>query len=217
MDNLNQALKTIKKLVSENDITSLIRETEKQIINQNGSDISNFLSNNQNLNAEVLSASLDLKNITGQLNVIIHALGILVSLPHILKPDEKIINTSLGAGNTGKKFDLETNERIAEFKFIQWRGGSEAIRQKGLFKDFFYLAEEDTNKKKYLYLLDTDIPLKFLQGNTAINSLVSRNKTLDNAFHYKHNNKFKTISEYYKKHKNCVKIVNLKTIVPAFK
>jgi hypothetical protein len=32
----------------------------------------------------------------------------------------------IGAGYTGREFDLETNYRVAEFKFIHWRGGPEA-------------------------------------------------------------------------------------------
>lgn len=43
-------------------------------------------------------------------------------LPHILEPDERVESVSLGAGNTGRDFDLETNVRVAEFKFIHWRG-----------------------------------------------------------------------------------------------
>ena len=62
---------------------------------------------------------------------------------------------SLGAGNTGRAFDLETNQRIAEFKFIHWQGGPESIRQNSLFKDFYEMAEYDTRKQKFLYVLGT--------------------------------------------------------------
>ena len=80
-------------------------------------------------------------------------------LPHILEPDERIEYVSLGAGNTGKAFDLETDRRNAEFKFINWRGGSEAIRENTLFKDFYLMAEHETHKLKFLYVLDTKHPL----------------------------------------------------------
>jgi hypothetical protein len=40
----------------------------------------------------------------------------------------------------GRSFDLETDRQVAEFKFIAWRGGAEAIRQNGLFIDIFRLA-----------------------------------------------------------------------------
>src|SRR5438477_11993257 len=46
--------------------------------------------------AEVLSAAVLLKQLAGQINVVIHALGILLCLPHILKPAEAIEYVSLG-------------------------------------------------------------------------------------------------------------------------
>ena len=51
----------------------------------------------------------------GQVNVVIHALGILISLPYLLEDDEEIQSLSLGAGNTGRRYDLETDRRVAEF------------------------------------------------------------------------------------------------------
>ena len=85
----------------------------------------------------------------GQINVVIHALGILLCLPHILRPGEVIDYVSLGAGNTGRAFDLETSLRIAEFKFIHWQGGPESIRQNSLFKDFYEMAEHETQNRPH--------------------------------------------------------------------
>src|SRR5882724_4222609 len=76
--------------------------------------------------AEVLGSAGLIKQLAGQINVVIHALGILLCLPHILRPGEVIEYVSLGAGNTGRAFDLETNLRVAEFKFIHWQGGPES-------------------------------------------------------------------------------------------
>jgi hypothetical protein len=58
---------------------------------------------------EVLAAAAALKRLAGQINVSIHATGILLCLPHILEPGESVDYVSLGAGNTGREFDLETN------------------------------------------------------------------------------------------------------------
>lgn len=117
---------------------------------------------------EVLSAAAEMKWLAGQINVTIHALGILLCLPHILEPGEEVQSVSLGAGNTGRDFDLETNYRVAEFKFIRWRGGAESIRQNGIFKDYLMLAEYETEKRKYLYLLGLEHALKFFNGGRAI-------------------------------------------------
>ena len=103
-------------------------------------------------NQEALAAAAEIKRLAAQIDVTIHALGILSCLPHILEPGERVEYVSLGAGNTGREFDLETNFRVAEFKFIRWRGGPESIRQNQVFKDFFTLAESNTAKRKYLYL-----------------------------------------------------------------
>jgi hypothetical protein len=89
----------------------------------------------------VLTAATDVKRLVGQINVMIHALGILLCLPHVLEGDENVQYLSLGAGNTGCPFDLETDRRVAEFKFINWRGGPESIRQNSVFKDLFMMAE----------------------------------------------------------------------------
>lgn len=73
---------------------------------------------------ELLLAALLIKKQAGQINEIVHAIGILLALPHILEEGEIVKELSLAAGNTGKDFDLETNKRIAEFTFIRWQGGS---------------------------------------------------------------------------------------------
>jgi hypothetical protein len=99
-----------------------------------------------------LEAALEIKRLAGQINVVIHALGILVSLPHLLEPDEVVEELSLGAGNTGRSFDLTTDRRIAAFKFITWRGGAEAIRQNTVFVDVLHLAEADTDRARFLYV-----------------------------------------------------------------
>ena len=52
----------------------------------------------------------------GQINVIVHAVGILVALPKILELGELVQSLSLGAGNTGRAHDLETDRRIDEFR-----------------------------------------------------------------------------------------------------
>jgi hypothetical protein len=93
---------------------------------------------------------------------------------------------SLGAGNTGKEFDLETNYRIAEFKFIHWRGGPESIRQNQLFKDFYLLSESRSEKRKYLYVIGREHPYDFLSGGRALSSVLSCNVKLLKQFEAKY-------------------------------
>jgi hypothetical protein len=104
-----------------------------------------------------LMAALAVKAMAGQVNVVIHTLGILVSLPYLLEDGELVESLSLGAVNTGRKHDLETNRRIAELKFIEWRGGAESIRQNTLFIDLFGLASSDSSKQSASTCLDASI------------------------------------------------------------
>jgi hypothetical protein len=146
--------------------------------------------------AEVLGAAGLIKRLAGQIHVVIHALGILLCLPRILQPGEVVEYVSLGAGNTGRAFDLETDRRIAEFKFIQWQGGREAIRQNALFKDFYEMAEYVTEKQKFLYVLGTEIPEKFFNGGRAISSVLSRHVKLRKQFEGTYGSQYRIVSEY---------------------
>lgn len=159
--------------------------------------------------ADVLAAAGLMKRMAGQINTVIHALGILVALPHILQRGEIVQYVSLGAGNTGRAFDLETNMRIAEFKFIWWQGGSETIRQNALFKDFFLLAEHATSKQKFLYVLGTKYPLKFLNSKRSLASVVSRRPDLKEHLEGKFGKLYSTVAEYYAAHRSAVVIQDI--------
>jgi hypothetical protein len=155
---------------------------------------------------EVLAAAAEMKRLAGQINVTIHALGILLCLPHILVPGETVEYVSLGAGNTGREFDLETNLRVAEFKFIRWRGGPESIRQNSIFKDFVLLADHPTPKRKHLYLLGTHHALRFFQGGRALSSVLSRNDKLQKMFAERFGDRYRTVRDYYAAHLGAVQI-----------
>jgi hypothetical protein len=170
--------------------------------------------NEHHLDSDMLQAAFEIKSVAGRINDIVHALGILVSLPKIIREDEKIISMSLGAGNTGRLWDLETDRQVAEFKLIRWQGGSESIRQNGLFKDFFSLAEYETDKARRLYVLGIEHPKKFLLGGRSIDSIVSRNATLAKEFREKYGNRFTRVREYFEQRRHQVELVDLIPIVP---
>jgi hypothetical protein len=163
---------------------------------------------------EVLGAASLVKRLAGQINVIVHALGILLCLPRILQQGEAIDYVSLGAGNTGRAFDLETNRRIAEFKFIRWQGGPESIRQNALFKDFCEMAEHQSEKQKFLYVLGTEHVDKFFNGGRAISSVLSRHVKLRNQFVDKFGDRYGTVRDYYLPRKDLVVIQDVSEFVP---
>ncbi|WKZ38296.1 MAG: hypothetical protein QY332_10180 [Anaerolineales bacterium] len=207
------------------DAAKILQEFEKDSLTKHVSEIehtlvgSSFESFNSayaalELNPNLLDAAISLKRVAGQINVLIHATGILLSLPHILQEGEVIETLSLGAGNTGKKFDLETNQRIAEYKFINWQGGAEVIRQNSLFKDFYQMAEHETTKKRYLYVIDTKYPMKFFNSGRALTSVMSRNIKLWSDFQKRYSNRFTIVREYYEYRKTTVQIIDIAEIVP---
>lgn len=187
------------------DLTHTLGRIEGTIRGVTAEDCSAFLEG-AGAGREVLSAAAEMKRLAGQINVTIHALGILLCLPHILEPGERVEYVSLGAGNTGRQFDLETNLRVAEFKFIRWRGGAESIRQNSIFKDYVLLAEHPTVKRKHLYLLGTEHALKFLRGGRALSSVLSRNDKLQKMFSERFGDQFRTVRDYFAAHGGAVQI-----------
>ena len=195
-------------------LTIRLAELERIFAGRVGSDTRDLCSREFVDESLIRSAAL-LKAVAGQINVIIHAAGILSALPHLLARTERIEYLSLGAGNTGKAFDLVTDRRIAEFKFIQWTGGSETIRQNSLFKDFFGLAEAREKRRKYLYVLGLEQPLKFFSGRRSLSSVMSKNASLAAEFRGRFGNRFTVVREYYQYRRRRVSIVDLLPVLGA--
>ena len=204
---IDKAIKAIKRFQGES-LTKNLAKIEADIVGAGADDVLKLCAYND-VNNEFIESALEVKKIAGQINVIIHASGILHALNGLLKPGEVVESVSLGAGNTGKKFDLETNYQVAEFKFIDWRGGSESIRQNGIFKDFYELAEYKTKKNKFLYVVDTHYPLKFLNGGRAITSILSKQPVILADIKDKYGYKVNVARDYYEINKNNVHVVDI--------
>jgi len=185
------------------DLTATLSRLEAAVQGVTANDCLSFLEES-GAGRGAMGAAAELKRQAAQINVTIHALGILLCLPHLLEPGERIDYVSLGAGNTGRAFDLETNLRVAEFKFIRWRGGAESIRQNSVFKDYLLLALHPTVKRKHLYLLGTDHALKFLRGRRALSSVLSRNDKLQRTFADQFGDAYQTVGDYYAAHADRV-------------
>lgn len=192
----------------QGDLTRTLSRLENAASGLSANGCAEFLSVG-GIEPEVLTAASEVKRIAGQINVTIHALGILMCLPHILEQGETVQYVSLGAGNTGRKFDLETNYRIAEFKFISWQGGAESIRQNGIFKDYFELLDEPTEKRKFLYLLGTQHALKFFNGRRALGSVLSKNQKTSTRFRAAYGDRYSTVREFFDDHRDSVKVEDI--------
>lgn len=211
--NLYRSIDMLLNFTNKQDLTTTVAMLEANLNGANTSRVNKIISQ-ENIDSDILKAALVVKKSISQIDVVIHAIGIINSLPYILEQDEKVEYLSLGAGNTGRNFDVETNKRIAEFKFINWSGKSDTIRQNTTFKDFFELAEYETNKKKCLYILDKAKVVKFFNNNRALKSVLSKNEATSKHFFSLYNNKYTTVSQYYHDKKNSVDIVDLHDICP---
>lgn len=214
-NDLVKATDAIAGLGTGTDLTATIRAIEASLTGKQRRAAERTIANNE-IDEAVLKGALKIKDLAGQIHVVIHAVGMLVVLPHILERDERIESVSLGAGNTGREHDLVTNRQIAEFKFIQWRGGSESIRQNSLFIDLFNLASAKTSKRRYMYVVDREHPDRFLANRRALSSVLSRNTGAAARFKALHGEQFKTVADYADHIKDRVEIVDLREIVPAF-
>ena len=104
----------------------------------------------------------------GRMSDLIHAAGIVLALPHLLEPGERVRGRpSLAAGNDpSRPFDLETDRRVAEFKLSVWLAGSNAMRKRQTFKDLVGLALDTSGRRAELYVLGPQ-PARFLRGSTS--------------------------------------------------
>lgn len=201
---IDKALRALEAFQG-NSLTESLSDIENRITGFNFEDVKGLCAA-QGIDETFMDSAAAVKRVAGQINVIIHAAGILRSLPSILEHGEKVESVSLGAGNTGRQFDLETNIRVAEYKFIDWHGGPETIRQNSIFKDFFELAEHDTHKKKYLYVVGTKHPLKFFSGGRALTSVLSRHPKILARVQEEYGDSIVKVRDYYEMKKREVTI-----------
>lgn len=214
MSDLEESAKRIENFSIGPELTKHIAVLEDQIRSKGTDEINNFLTQ-EKIDNSLMDAAQVIKRVAGEVNVIIHAIGILLYLPVILEPDEQVEYVSLGAGNTGKEFDLKTNKRIAEFKFINWRTKSNTIRENKLFKDIFNLAEHETDGlTRYMYVVAKEKPMQFLNCNRALTSVLSKNQSTYNKFYDKYGDRYSVVSEYYNDIKSSLKIEDLREIEP---
>jgi hypothetical protein len=174
----------------------------------------NDLAAQEGVSVALLRAAVSVKRAAAQIDAVVHATGMLLCLMDILNNDEVVETISLGAGNTGKQFDLETNRQIAEFTFIEWKGGSESIRKQKLFKDFYTLAEAVTHKERYLYFLG-DIHLrKVFHSRSSCKGMLQTYAPLRDEF-LKQYDAALSVCEYYEKRKGLVILQNLSAVSPT--
>jgi len=201
--------------IEKQSMTEQIAEIERRFQNKSKIEVLDYLKNH-NISA-LFAEKLFIKNLSAQIDVAIHAYGILLALPQILDFDEKIEYLSLGAGSTGKRFDVSTSKRIAEFKFSKWSESHNTLRQNNLFKDFLELALniDNNGKKKYLYCYNAATIIKFLSSSKRnLESVIYRKSVSEKYKEYRQ--RYKTVKDFYSDFKSEVEIVDLEDLLKSF-
>lgn len=147
-------------------LTGLLAGLEHELLDADASTAA-AATEHAGIDASLLVAALLVRRDVGRLSDLIHACAITLVLPHILEPGERIVRRpSLGAGNDpSRKYDLETDRRVAEFKLAQWTG-ADAMRKRTLFQDLVHLAAADGGRRAELYAIGP-APLRFLRTSKS--------------------------------------------------
>jgi hypothetical protein len=193
-------------------LAATIARLEHQVSAKTGDSL-NALLGDAGVTRELLQAAVRVKRAAAQIDEVVHALGMLLCLPELLAKHERIEAVSLGAGNTGKAFDLETDRRVAEFTFIDWKGGPESIRRQKIFKDFYLLAEATTPKDRYLYFLGDEHAPKVFQSRSPCKGMLRKFAELQQGFIQAYGATM-TVKDYYQAKRGLVELRNLERDAP---
>jgi hypothetical protein len=118
------------------------------------------------LTVDLLRSAIAARDAFGKLSDLIHAAAIALALPHLLAPGEKLVRPSLAAGNTpDRRYDVETDRRIAEFKLSRW-DGADGGRQQPTVKDLVRLAADTSGRSAELYVRGSR-PITWLRTTTS--------------------------------------------------
>jgi hypothetical protein len=81
--------------------------------------------------------------------------------------------------------------------------------------DLFNLVADPTPRRKMLYVVGLEQPLRFLANRRALTSVMSRNSHLAKRFHDRYGDRFTTVRDYYESVRDQVEIVDIAKIVPG--
>jgi hypothetical protein len=212
MSDLIDALETVRRFKGVR-LATQVAQLEYEAEHKTASDLRPILERNL-IDNNLLTAAVALKRAAAQIDEVVHAVGILLCLPVILEATEMIESLSLAAGNTGRTFDLETDKRIAEFTFIEWKGGAESIRKQKLFKDFYTLSEVVTQKKRYIYVVGHEHGPRVFLSRSPCAGMLRKYADLQKQFVQKYGSDL-AVREYYQQKQHLIEIVDLASAVPS--
>lgn len=155
------AFEMLDRFLSTESLTAKIARLEATIDGADAAAAEQVLESS-GFDGDLVDSALIVRERVGMLDTLIHAAVIMQVLPIILGPGEVVSKRpSLGAGNDpGRVFDLETNQRVAEFKLSSWKG-ADSMRQRGLFADVVGLSMDTSGRRREVYVVGA-LPVRFL-------------------------------------------------------
>lgn len=203
---LNEAINIVKSFKNES-----VKETLKDLERlEKTISFSNFES--------IFLAAKIIKDASSQIDEIVHASGIMIAKEVWLNEDEEVQYLSLGAGNHKERFDMETNLRIAEFKFGKWNDNSaNGIRRRGYFSNYINLLTANDQRNKYFIVEDKKSFLKFVSGKATWRNVLSKNpsgfKKLEKFIIENKKEHLVTVGEIYREFEELVAIIDYNQII----
>lgn len=152
-------------------------------------------------------AALTLKAVAGEVDVLLHAVGIVAALPFILEAGETVEKLSLdqdsgGTGDGDLTADVVTSKKVAEVTFIRWaEKKGNGTREVKLLRDLINLdvvPDEDVgDRSRILYVTGGAPARRFLSGRTNIaKKLKDKAETLD-MFRARYGDRYEMIGPYW--------------------
>ena len=121
-DDLRGALAPLLAFMGRQPLTRAIAELEASLGGRRGEEVSATI-RRHDVSPDLLRSAFVARERFGRINDVIHATAIVLALPSLFDDDEVLKRPSLAAGNDpSRPFDIETNRRVAEFKFSRWDG-----------------------------------------------------------------------------------------------
>lgn len=206
---LGEALSALWPFLGRGALTSTIASLERDLHGRRACDIQQVLEEH-GVSPATLESGLVARDRLGRINDVIHATAMVIALPTILEPDERITRPSLAAGNDPTRpFDLETDQRIAEFKLSRW-DGHDTARKRQLVKDLVHLAADRSGRRAQLFVLD-ERPLHFLaETRSTMAWAIDRFPPTQALYLDRFGDLLMPISGFYEDHASHVEVVDLR-------
>jgi hypothetical protein len=213
---IERAAETLLGFLKSGELTKTIARLEYALDGKDGHALG-VAASEAGITLDLLIATMAVRAELGRMSDLIHAAGIVLALPHLLEPSERVKGRpSLAAGNDpSRPFDLETDRRVAEFKLSVWLPGSNATRKRQTFKDLVGLALDTSGRRRQLYVLGPQ-PARFLRGSisTAAWALDRSAESLKKRFVARFGSLDMPVSTFTATHGKAVEVIDLAVKLP---